>query len=123
MRTERLRRGEPLSAVTADVCARLGLELRLLPATDDRVRTVVTTDEGELGFQQWFVGRRHEPEVRAIRYEGADNARPAPGVLDAVVSADVVVVAPSNPFLSVDPILAVAGVRAALAARPGRSWP
>jgi len=119
VRTERLRRGERLSAVMRDVCERLGLAIRLLPVTDDPLRTMVATDAGELDFQTYFVRRRHEDEVRGVRYAGAETARPAPGVLEALRDADAVLVAPSNPFLSIEPILAVPGVREALAARTG----
>ncbi len=118
-RSERLRAGEPLSSITASLCAAFGVRVRLLPATDDLLRTVVSTPAGELDFQTYFVRRRHQDEVLAVRYEGADAARPAPGVLDALATADVVLVAPSNPFLSVGPILAVPGVREAIAARSG----
>jgi LPPG:FO 2-phospho-L-lactate transferase len=118
-RTERLRAGAALSEVTREACERFGVRVRLLPATDARLRTVVTTDGGELELQRWFVGLRHEPPVRAVRYEGAEAAAPAPGVLEALAAADLVVVAPSNPFLSIEPILAVPGVRHTLAARPG----
>jgi LPPG:FO 2-phospho-L-lactate transferase len=117
VRTERLRRGEPLSRVMADVAARMGVGARLLPATDDRLRTRVLTDDGELGFQEWFVGRRAAPPVRRLRFAGTPGARPAPGVLQAIADADRVVLAPSNPFISLDPILAVDGVRAAVQAR------
>lgn len=119
VRSERLRRGEALSAITRDVCERFALRIRLLPVTDDAVRTLITTDVGEIDFQTYFVRRRHEDEVHAVRYEGAAVARPAPGVLAALEEADIVVVAPSNPFLSIDPILAVPGVREALAGRSG----
>lgn len=118
-RAERLRAGEPLSAVTRDFCAAFGVRAHLLPATDDRLRTIVSTPAGELDFQTYFVRRRHRDEVLAVRYEGAGTARPAPGVLEALATADVLIVAPSNPFLSVDPILAVSGVREAIAARSG----
>jgi LPPG:FO 2-phospho-L-lactate transferase len=119
VRSERLRAGEPLSAITADLAARLGLAIRLLPASDDRLRTVIGTDEGELEFQQWLVGRRAADPVRSVRFQGLP-ARPAPGVLDALREADVLVLAPSNPFVSLDPILAVEGVRDALVARRER---
>jgi LPPG:FO 2-phospho-L-lactate transferase len=119
VRTERLRRGEPLSAVMRDVAERFGLSIRLLPATDDPVRTFVTTEAGELDFQTYFVRRRHEDEALAVRYAGAEDARPAPGVLEALAGADAVVVAPSNPFLSIEPILAVPGIRRTIAARNG----
>lgn len=119
MRTEKLRRGEPLSAVTADLARGLGLGVRLLPATDDRVRTRIATDGGELDFQEWFVARRHADPVRGVRYAGAEAARPAPGVLEALREADAIVLAPSNPFVSIRPILAVPGIEDAIRAHPG----
>ena len=118
VRTERLRRGEPLSAVTAGLAQALGVGIRLLPATDDRLRTYVRTDAAELDFQTWFVGRRHADPVRGVRYEGAEAARPAPGVVEAIAGADAVFLAPSNPFVSIGPILAVPGVREALERHP-----
>jgi LPPG:FO 2-phospho-L-lactate transferase len=120
VRSERLRVGEPLSAVTADFARRFGLKARLLPASDDRLRTRIVTAGGELAFQQWLVGRRAADPVRAVRFEGAPGARPAPGVLEAIASAERIVLAPSNPFVSLDPILAVDGVREAVAARRER---
>lgn len=117
VRAEALRRGEPLSAVTARLAAALGVRSRILPATDDRLRTFVATAEGELAFQTWFVGRQHRDEALGVRFEGAEGARPAPGVVEALAGADLVVVAPSNPYVSVLPILAVAEVRAALERR------
>ncbi len=117
VRTAALRSGEPLSLVTARIAAALGVETRLLPASDERVRTILTTDAGELDFQSWFVGRRHTDPVLGVRFEGAEAASPAPGVLEALAAADHVVIAPSNPFVSIDPILAVPGIRAAVAAR------
>ena len=119
VRTERLRAGEPLSAIVADVATRMGVPARVLPATDGRLRTVMVTDEGELPFQDWLVRRRAAPRVGAIRFDGA-GAPPAPGVLDAIATADRVLLAPSNPFISLDPILAVDGVRDALIARRER---
>jgi LPPG:FO 2-phospho-L-lactate transferase len=119
-RTERLRGGEPLSAVTAGLAATLGVGVRLVPATDDRLRTRIQTDEGELDFQEWFVGRRHADAVRGVRFAGAEDARPAPGVLDALRDADAIVIAPSNPFVSIDPILAVPGIADAIRAHGGR---
>jgi LPPG:FO 2-phospho-L-lactate transferase len=118
VRTERLRRGEPLSVVTAELARALGVGVRLLPATDERLRTFVATDGGELDFQTWFVGRRHADPVRSLRYEGAGAARPAPGVLEAIEEAAAVVIAPSNPFVSIEPILAVPGIRDAVARHP-----
>ena len=119
VRTERLRGGEPLSVITADLCGRLGVRVRLLPASDDPVRTIVSTDAGEMAFQTYFVRHRHAPEVLAVRFAGAEDARPAPGVHEALAEADLVVVAPSNPFLSIGPILAVPGLAEALRARRG----
>jgi len=119
VRTELLGAGMSLSAVFARLAERLEVGVRLLPASDDPVRTMLTTPEGELDFQTWFVRRRHADDVLAVRYEGAAQARPAPGVLDAVAGADVLFLAPSNPFVSIGPILAVPGVADAVAARPG----
>lgn len=117
VRTQALRRGEPLSAVTAQLAAGLGVEVRLLPATDDRLRTWLRTPAGEFPFQEWFVARGHRDEVDAVRFEGEDAARPAPGVLEALAGADLILLAPSNPYVSVGPILAVREVREALADR------
>ncbi len=119
VRTELLRAGEPLSAVFARLAERLEVGVRLLPASDDPVRTLLTTPEGELDFQTWFVRRRHADDVLAVRYDGAAQARPAPGVLEAIADADVLFLAPSNPFVSIGPILAVPGVADAVAARSG----
>ena len=117
VRTQALRRGDPLSAVTAELMRAAGLATLLLPATDDPLRTHVVTPQGTFAFQEWFVARRHEDEVDALEYEGADAARPAPGVLEALETADAVVIAPSNPFVSIHPILAISGIRAALEER------
>jgi LPPG:FO 2-phospho-L-lactate transferase len=112
VRTAALRSDEPLSRVTAELAERLGVRVRLLPATDDELRTFVLTDAGELDFQTWFVRRRHRDRVVGVEYRGA--AEPAPGVLEAIDGAELVIVAPSNPFASVGPILAVQGIREAL---------
>jgi LPPG:FO 2-phospho-L-lactate transferase len=117
VRTEALRRGEPLSAVTARVAAAFGVESSLLPATDDRLRTWVDTPTGPLPFQEWFVRRGHRDPVDGVRFEGAETAAPAPGVLDALRDADLLLIAPSNPFVSIGPILAVPGIQDALSAR------
>ena len=116
-RTRRLRAGETLSRVTADLAARLGVPSRIAPMSDDPVRTVVETPDGDLPFQEYFVRRRCEPAVRGLRFEGAAAARMSAGFEAALADPglDAVVVCPSNPYLSVDPILAVPGVRAALA--------
>ena len=114
VRTALLRAGEPLSTVTRKVAEGLGVGVRLLPATDDRLRTKIRTPGGELDFQEWFVKRRHADRVDGVRFEGAEDACPAPGVLEAIADADLVVIAPSNPFVSIQPILAVPGIEAAL---------
>ena len=117
VRTALLRDGVPLSEVTARVTKSLGVGVRLLPVTEDRLRTKVGTDAGELDFQQWFVARGHRDRVTALRYEGAESAQPAPGVLEAIAAAELVVLAPSNPFVSIEPILAVPGMREAVGSR------
>lgn len=113
-RAHRLGQGATLSEVTAEITAAWGLDLVVVPVTDDRLRTMLTVEEGEIGFQEYFVQRQHSVPVTAVRFEGARTARPAPGVLDAIVGADVVVIAPSNPIVSIDPVLAVPGIRDAL---------
>jgi LPPG:FO 2-phospho-L-lactate transferase len=117
VRTQTLRDGEPLSAVTARVARQLGVEATLLPATDDRLRTWIATAAGELPFQEWFVARAARDEVDGVRFEGAEGAAPAPGVLDSLAAADVILLAPSNPYVSLGPILAVGEIRAALERR------
>jgi LPPG:FO 2-phospho-L-lactate transferase len=117
-RTRRLRAGESLSSVTRDLAARLGVKAPMVPMSDDPVRTMVTTDQGELAFQDWFVRLQCGPVVKSVRFAGADVARPHPALLD-VESLRGIVVCPSNPFVSVAPILAVPGVRAALAQAKG----
>jgi len=117
VRTQALRAGEPLSAVTARLAVAIGVEARLLPATDDRLRTWLDTPAGTFPFQEWFVARRHGDEVDAVRFEGEEEARPAPGVLDAIAGADLILLAPSNPYVSVGPILAVHELRGAFARR------
>ena len=120
-RTQRLREGAPLSVVAAEVARAFHLGLRLVPMTDDPVETRVTVaGEGEIGFQEYFVRHRHDVAVSAVRFDGVAEAAPAPGVLVAIDDADVVVVAPSNPIVSIGPILAVSGVREALATRRDR---
>ncbi len=117
VRTQALSAGEPLSRVTVRLAQALGIELRLLPATDDRLRTWIETPSGEFSFQEWFVARGHRDEVDAVRFEGADAATAAPGVLEAIAAADLILLAPSNPYVSIGPILAVVPIREALAAR------
>jgi LPPG:FO 2-phospho-L-lactate transferase len=116
-RAEALRQGEPLSAVIARFARAFRIAARIVPATDDRLRTWVETHEGELPFQEWFVHRRHEPEVLGVRYEGEETARAAPGVLDALGEAELIVIAPSNPFVSIGPVLAAREIRSAITNR------
>ncbi len=111
VRTKALKAGEPLSAVTARIAAAFGVEVPVLPATDDRLRTIVETPAGAFSLQEWFVGRQHKDKVDGLRFEGAAFAKPAPGVLDAIEQASLVVIAPSNPYISIWPILAVGAIR------------
>jgi LPPG:FO 2-phospho-L-lactate transferase len=117
-RTRRLREGEPLSAVTGRIVETMGIAVRLLPMTDRPVRTRVLTADGELGFQEYFVKLRCEPAVRGFRFEGAEAAEPAPGVIEAFREAELIVFCPSNPWVSLDPILSVPGIRAAVQGKP-----
>jgi LPPG:FO 2-phospho-L-lactate transferase len=117
-RTQRLGEGAALSAVTAEIAAAWKLGVRLLPMSDDRVETRVTvTGEGEIGFQEYFVGRQHSVALSAVRFVGAETSTPAPGVLAAMAGADRVVICPSNPIVSIGPLLAVPGVREAVVSR------
>lgn len=116
-RTCRLRDGQTLSTIMDDVAGRFGCPSRLLPASDDAVRTWIATADGEVPFQDWLVRRRAADTVAGVRFEGTPGAQPAPGVLEAIATADRVVLAPSNPFVSLDPILAVDGVADAVRAR------
>ena len=118
-RTDRLRSGATLSTVTDEIRRAWGLTVRIVPMSDDRVATSVRTPEGVLGFQEYFVGRKHSVPVSEVILDGIATARPAPGVLEAIGSADAIVIAPSNPLVSIGPVLAVAGVREALIARRG----
>lgn len=117
VRTELLRGGTPLSAVTAQLVERAGLDVTLLPATDDELRTWLQTPAGRFSFQEWFVARGHRDEVDALHYAGADTATPAPGAVEALRQADLILIAPSNPYVSIGPILAVAELEAALRSR------
>lgn len=120
-RTEALRAGRPLSAVTRTIAARQGVRQRLLPMSDDPVRTRITlAGRGTIAFQDYLVRGRGRGRVQAVRYAGARSARPAPGVLGALRSADAIILPPSNPLVSIGPILAVPGVRAALQRRRAR---
>jgi LPPG:FO 2-phospho-L-lactate transferase len=114
-RTGRLASGVSLSTVTAAIASHWGIDVHLLPVTNDRLRTMVTIEgEGEVGFQDYFVGRQHSVPVTSLRFDGAERARPADGVLDAIASGEPVVIAPSNPLVSIGPVLAVPGVRDAV---------
>ncbi len=124
-RTQRMRAGATLSQVTEEITRAWGLDLRLIPMTDDRVRTRITVErpggpDAEIAMQEWFVGERAESPVVSVRFDGADAARPAPGVLEALRTADTIVICPSNPVISIGPILAVPGIRDALEARRSR---
>lgn len=118
-RTDRLADGASLTTVTAEIAARWAISVRLLPMTDDRVATRITLAETgeEVGFQEYFVARQHGVAVSAVRFAGAETAAPAPGVLDAIAAADRVVICPSNPIVSIEPILTVPGARDAVTAR------
>jgi LPPG:FO 2-phospho-L-lactate transferase len=121
-RTQRLSEGAPLGTVTAELADRFGVGIRLVPVTDDRLRTRILLEEGtEVGFQEYFVKLRHDVAVRRVRFEGAEDTRPGPGVLDAIAAASIVVVCPSNPVVSIDPVLAVPGVAEALTGRRDRT--
>jgi LPPG:FO 2-phospho-L-lactate transferase len=124
-RTQRLHAGVPLSAVTAEITRAWGVAVRLVPMTDEPVRTRITVQrEGdrveELAMQEWFVGERAGPPVVSVRFDGAAAARPAPGVIEALTRADTIVICPSNPVISIGPILAVPGIREVLVARRDR---
>jgi LPPG:FO 2-phospho-L-lactate transferase len=117
-RTQRLADGATLSEVTGEIARAWGLELRVVPMSDDPVGTKVTVDgEGELPFQDYFVRLHHSVPVSAVRFDGADIARPAPGLVDTIAAASRIVIGPSNPIVSIGPILSIAGIRTAIAAR------
>jgi len=117
-RTRRLQEGQALSQVTRDFCQAWGVWHTVLPMSDQPVRTIVDTMEyGELAFQEYFVHQKCKPKVKGFRFAGVESAKPAPGVLEAIEKADAVVICPSNPWVSIDPILAVAGIRSGLSAK------
>jgi LPPG:FO 2-phospho-L-lactate transferase len=123
-RTRRLRAGQSLSRITRDFCRAWGIGATVLPMSDDPVPTWINTDEGELPFQEYFVHRQCRPHVTGFRFAGVDQAAPAPGVLESVHQANLIVFCPSNPWVSIDPILAIPGMRAAIeSAWPGRHCP
>lgn len=119
-RTAMLASGATLSQAIEAIRRSLDISARVLPMSDDRVATLLDTNEGRMHLQEYFVRRRCEPVVRAIAFEGAAQARPAPGVIEAIADADLVVIAPSNPLISIGPILAVTGIRDALRRRRER---
>ena len=118
-RTEMLRRGVTLSQVVEELTAQLGIEHRIVPMSDEPVRTMLETEAGTLSMQEYFVKHRAQPKVRSIRYAGSEQAKPSPGFADALASANAIVFCPSNPHLSVAPILAIPGVRNAIAGHLG----
>lgn len=117
-RTRRLALGQSLSQITHDFCRAWGIAAGVLPASNDSVPTWVYTEEGELPFQEYFVRRQCQPQVSGFRFSGVERASPAPGVLAAIESADLLVFCPSNPWVSLDPILAVPGILPAVRSRP-----
>jgi len=114
LRSRLLAQGKSLSEVTTQICGKLGVQARILPMSDSRVETRVMTPSGELSFQEYFVQRWYQDPVTSVRFVGASEAAPAPGVVQALLSASAVIIAPSNPVTSIGPILAVPGIRAAL---------
>ena len=117
VRTQALRAGLPLSTVTGRIAAAAGVETTILPATDEPLRTWLETPSGSFAFQEWFVARGHRDPVNRVRFDGATDARPAPGVLEALHDADAILIAPSNPYVSIGPILAVERIRRAVERR------
>ena len=113
-RTSRLTQGIKLSQITSEICRSLGLKIKMLPMTNDKFETHIKTSKGTIHFEEYFVKRQFRDEVLGVEFVGAENAKPAPGVLDALFEAEVVVVCPSNPIVSIGTILAVEGVRDAL---------
>ncbi len=118
IRNARYHEGKMLSMITAEFCQKWGIKSRVLPMTDDIVQTWVYTHEGDMGFQEYFVHRLCKPVVKGFRFEGAEKSRPAPGVLEAINECDIVVICPSNPWVSIDPILAVPGIKEAICEQP-----
>lgn len=113
-RTERLRSGASLSLVTAELATALGITCTILPSTDTSLRTTLTTESGPMAFQEWFVRQRSAPVVTNIEFQGSDSAIAQPVALDAIYQAEQIIICPSNPFLSIDPILALPEIRTAL---------
>ncbi|MGA7193943.1 MAG: 2-phospho-L-lactate transferase [Anaerolineales bacterium] len=116
-RTRRMKAGQSLSQITRDFCKAWGIHQAVIPMSDNPVKTIVNTDQGELAFQEYFVHRRCEPRVKGFRFDGIESAKPAPGIVKAIKEADAIVICPSNPWVSISPILAVAGIGSALEAK------
>jgi LPPG:FO 2-phospho-L-lactate transferase len=114
LRTERIRQGKTLAELTAELSTALGIHVRIVPMSNDPVRTQVLTDDGWLAFQEYFVGRQHADRVRDVAFQGIDDAAPAPGTVDALRTADLIIICPSNPLVSVAPILDIRGMREAI---------
>jgi LPPG:FO 2-phospho-L-lactate transferase len=119
-RTDLLRRGRTLSEATAEIASALLVPARIMPVTDDRLRTKIRTDQGLLDFQEYFVRRRSEGHLREVVFDGAGQAQPAPGVIETIIEASAIIISPSNPLVSVGPILSVPGVRDALRSTEAR---
>jgi LPPG:FO 2-phospho-L-lactate transferase len=119
-RTERLRQGHTLAEVSSEIRSALGVKSEVVPMSNDRVRTRVCTPSGELEFQTYFVKRRARDSVSGVRFDGAERASPAPGILEAIARAEAIILCPSNPFISIGPILAIPGIREALRQRRER---
>jgi LPPG:FO 2-phospho-L-lactate transferase len=120
LRSRLLAEGKTLSEATSTICDKLGVKARILPMSDSRVETRVDTPSGELSFEEYFVQRWYQDPVNSVRFAGASDAEPAPGVIEAILSADAVVIAPSNPITSIGPILSVPGIREALCSARGK---
>lgn len=117
-RTTRLAQGMKLSQVTQEFCQKWGIRVNILPMSDDPVRTCISSDEGELEFQEYFVHRKCIPKVKAIQFVGSENSQPGPRVMEAIDAADAIIICPSNPWVSIDPILAVPGIQKAVSGKP-----
>lgn len=117
-RTRRLKEGKTLSQITSDFCHTWGVKHRVLPMSDQSVRTIIeTVEEGDLGFQEYFVKRKCDPAVKGFRFEGIEVAQPAPGVQEVIIESDAIVICPSNPWVSIDTILSVPGIRSLIASK------
>jgi len=119
-RTLMLKRGEPLSKVTKEICERFDVRANVMPMSDERVQTLINTEAGVMTFHEFWVARKAEDKALGVSFEGAEDAKPAPGVLEAIEAADVVLIGPSNPVTSIGPILAVEEIREALSRNRGR---